>query len=169
MLLQSLSTESLDATEKQVQSTLASWDDRMEVDSSAASVWWVFWQEYLSATFDPWWKSHRVNIDRNDGGNSNPLNDALGQDLEAWTLHDQTNPAFTLIGSAQNASDVMRQSFHLTVKALEARLGPDPARWGWGRLHQRTIENLAQITGLDYGPHPDRGDKFTPLAAPDFP
>jgi len=168
-LLQSLSGETFNATEKAAQAGLASWDYRMEVDSPAASVWWVFWQEYLSATFDPWWKSHNVKVDRAEGGNSNPLNDALGQDLEAWTLRNPTNPAFTLIGSAQNAYDVMRQAFHSTITSLQSRLGADSSRWGWGRLHQRTIENLAQVSGLDYGPHPDRGDAYTPLAAPDFP
>ena len=38
-----------------------------------------------------------------------------------------------------------------------------------GRLHQRTLQNLALISGLDYGPVPDRGDAYTVLAAPDFP
>ena len=41
--------------------------------------------------------------------------------------------------------------------------------WTWGRVHQRVIENLAQVTGLNYGPRPDGGDANTPLAAPDFP
>jgi penicillin amidase len=31
------------------------------------------------------------------------------------------------------------------------------------------IENLAQIKGLDYGPRPDSGDAYTPLAARGFP
>ena len=41
--------------------------------------------------------------------------------------------------------------------------------WTWGRYHTRELENLAQISGLSYGPHPDRGDAYTPLAARDFP
>jgi len=36
-------------------------------------------------------------------------------------------------------------------------------------MHQRVVQNLAQIKGLNYGPRPDRGDAYTPLAAPDFP
>ena len=163
VLVQSLSGEQLDADEQKAQAALAAWDDRMETGSTAASIWWTFWQQYLSATFDPWWKSHNVKVDRSE------LDDALGQDLEAWSLRDQTNPAFTLIGSAQNALDVMKQTFHVTVKLLATRLGPDPAQWTWGRVHQRTLENLAAVSGLDYGPRPDRGDSRTPLAAPDFP
>ena len=163
VLLHALAGESLDPAETAAHQALAGWDWRMEIDSTAASIWWTFWQEYLSATFDPWWRSHNVKVDRGE------LDDPLGQDLEAWTLRDQTNPAFTLIGSAQNADDVMKQAFHATVKALAGRLGSDPAQWTWGRIHGRTLQNLADVTGLDYGPKPDRGDSRTPLAAPDFP
>src|SRR6185437_14421614 len=77
-LVQALSGEQLNATEQQARDALASWDDHMEVKSTAATMWWVFWQQYLGATFDPWWKSHNVKVDRAE------LNDALGQDLEAW-------------------------------------------------------------------------------------
>ncbi len=162
-LIQALATEQLSATEQQARDALAAWNDHMDVDSTAASIWWVFWQEYLGGTFDPWWKSHNVKVDRTE------LNDALGQDLEAWTLSDPTNPAFTLVGATQNAGDMMRQAFHATISLMTTRLGTDPSKWTWGRIHQRTLENLALVTGLDYGPIPDRGDNNTPLAAPDFP
>jgi penicillin G amidase len=163
LLVNALSTETLSGNDKAARDMLAGWDYRMETNSSAATVWWTFWQEYLAATFDPWWKSHNVKVDRAE------LNDALGQDLEAWSLRDPTNPAFTLVGSAQNAQDVMVASFQSTVALLGTRLGSDPAKWSWGRIHNRVLENLAQITGLNYGPLPDRGDANTPLAAPDFP
>jgi penicillin amidase len=163
LLVSALASEQLSGNEKSAFDLLAKWDDRMETSSAAATVWWTFWQEYLTATFDPWWKTHNVKVDRAE------LNDALGQDLEAWSLRDPTNPAFTLVGSAQNAQDVMKAAFHDTVSLLGTRLGSDPAAWTWGRIHTRTLENLAQITGLNYGPVPDRGDANTPLAAPDFP
>ena len=163
LLIDALGPETLTGNEKAARDLLAGWDYRMEVNSSAGTVWWTFWQEYLANTFDPWWKSHNVTVDRSE------VNDALGQDLEAWSLRDPTNPAFTLVGSAQNAQDVMRAAFHSTVALLGTRLGADPAPWTWGRIHTRELESLAQITGLSYGPAPDRGDAFTPLAAPDFP
>jgi penicillin G amidase len=162
-LLNALAAAQLSPTEEQVHQELAGWNTHMDVDSVGATVWWIFWQEYLSGTFDPWWKSHNVKIDRSE------LNDALTQDLEAWTLRDPTNPAFTLVGATQNAGDMMVQSFHAAVALLTTRLGADPTKWTWGRVHQRTLENLALISGLDYGPVPDRGDAYTPLAAPDFP
>jgi penicillin amidase len=131
---------------------LASWDYRMEIDSPAATIWWTFWQAYLAATFDPVWKSKGVTVARAE------LNDALGQDLEASTL---ANPG--------NAAGVMNAAFNTAVSSLTKQLGSDPSTWTWGKVHQRVIQNLAQIKGLDYGPRPDRGDANTPLAAPDFP
>ncbi len=168
-LIRALAGQTLTGNDKASYDALSSWDYRMDKSSAAATIWWIFWQSYLAATFDPWWSSHKVKVDRNDGGNSNPLNDMLGQDLEAWTSRDQTNPVFTLVGSAQNADDVMRAAFHSAVASLTLRLGSDPKKWTWGRIHTREVENLAQISGLSYGPLPDSGDRFTPLAAPDFP
>jgi penicillin amidase len=162
-LLHALAGEQLSSEEQQAHEALAGWDDHMDVDSVGATVWWVFWQEYLSGTFDPWWKSHHVKIDRAE------LDDSLTQDLEAWTLRDPSNPAFTLVGATQNAGDMMKQSFHAAVTLIESRLGGDASTWTWGRIHQRTLENLALVKALDFGPVPDGGDAYTPLAAPDFP
>jgi penicillin amidase len=142
---------------------LAGWDYRMETNSAAATIWWTFWQKYLSETFDPYWKSHSVTVNRAE------VDDALGQDLEAWTMHDQNNQVFTSGGTTRSATDVMRIAFQSVVSTLSKQLGADPNTWTWGRVHSRVLENLAQITGLDYGPRPDRGDANTPLAAPDFP
>ncbi len=168
-LLNALGGQALTGNDKAAFDAISSWDYRMDTNSAAASIWWVFWRSYLATTFDPWWNTHKVKVDRNGDANSNALNDSLGQDLEAWTAHDQTNPVFTLVGSAQNANDVMRAAFHTAVASLGSRLGSDPKTWTWGRLHTREVENLAQIKGLSYGPLPDRGDANTPLAAPDFP
>ena len=162
-LIRALAGQTLTGNDKTAFDLLSNWDYRMDKDSTAASMWWVFWQSYLAATFDPWWRTHNVKVDQSE------LNDSLGQDLEAWTSRDQTNAAFTLIGSAQNADDVMRAAFHTAVISLTTRLGGDPSRWTWGRIHKRELESLALISGLSYGPLPDRGDAYTPLAAPEFP
>jgi penicillin amidase len=160
VLLQALSTEKLSAKEATARDLLAAWDYRMETDSAAATIWWTFWQSYLSETFDPWWKSRSVKVDRHD------IDEALGQDLEAWTLKDPSNRAFSAPGvGSRTAADAERKAFHKTVSSLLPKLGSDPKSWTWGRVHMRYLENLAQIKGLSYGPKPDRGDAYTPLAA----
>ncbi len=172
VLLNALAGDALTSTELKARDLLTNWDFHMDTSSAAASIWWTFWEAYLAATFDPWWKSRNVMVDRAESTSTNAntqLNDSLGQDLEAWTLGDPTNPAFKLSGSAQNAQDVMRAAFHTAASSLGTTLGADPATWTWGRIHTRQLENLAQVAGLNYGPRADRGDGNTVLAAPDFP
>src|SRR5258708_26638348 len=81
---------------------LASWDYRMEVNSPAATIWWTFWQSYLAATFDSYWHSRDVKVARSE------VNDALGQDLEAWTLADPSNAVFKYGGPSQHATRPIR-------------------------------------------------------------
>jgi penicillin G amidase len=160
VLLQSLSGSKLDARQTAAVALLKSWDYRMDADSKAATVWWFFWRSYIAGTFSPWWTSRHVHVDMSE------VSDMLGQDLEAWTLHDPSNRAFSAPGvGSRTASDAMRKAFQDAVARMAAR-HLDVA---WGRVHTRVLENLAQISGLDYGPRADRGDGNTPLAAPDFP
>jgi penicillin amidase len=177
ILVQALAGDQLTSTEQQARDLLASWDFRMETGSAAASIWWTFWQSYLSQTFDPIWKAHGIAVDRHE------LDDALGQDLEAWTLAGTPPPCVSDCTPVPACADVpcvqaaqlaamnaaMSKAFHAAFSTLSAKLGGDPGSWTWGKLHTRTLENLAQISGLNYGPRPDRGDAYTPLAAGDFP
>jgi penicillin amidase len=175
ILLQSLPATGVAAREQQARDLLSSWDYRMDVDSAAATIWWTFWQEYIALSFDPWWKAKKVTVDRSE------VNDALGQYLEALALSGKTVCAppscAAPAASACPASAcerlslilALRKAFSSTTAKLSRQLGGDPKTWTWGRVHQRVIENLAQVKGLDYGPRADAGDANTPLAAPGFP
>ena len=48
-LLTALRTTTLSSTERTVVQLLGTWDSTMATDSAAASVWWTFWGDYLSA------------------------------------------------------------------------------------------------------------------------
>ena len=136
----------------------------MRVDSSAAAIWSTFLDQYRDATFGPWFRAGRVKLAPQD------VSAPLIEDLEAWTLGDPGNPAFTPPGkSPRSAADVMRTAFTTAVRQLSSKLGPDPTRWQWGRIHQRQIRSLALIKSLGFGPAPSRGDRFTPDAAPGNP
>lgn len=164
VLLQSLAKEKLNANEAAAVAALKGWDYRMDTDSVAATIWWHFWGWYMSETFQPWWKSRAVKVDMGE------VFDGLGQDLETWTLHDPTNRAFSAPGvGSRTAADAQRTAFHRLIGDLAKLYGPDPTTWTYGRAHRRTLENVAEVTGLDYGPRPDRGDANTPLAAGGYP
>jgi len=118
----------------------------------------------MTETFGPWWKSRAVPFDMGE------VWDGLTQDLETWTLTDPSNAAFSAPGvGSRTAKDAERKSFHKLISDLAKMYGPDPRNWTYGRAHQRVLENLAQVRGLNYGPRPDRGDGNTPLAAGGYP
>lgn len=165
-LLAALSGQKLSAAEQGAQRLLAAWDGNMSVDSAAASVWWTFWNHYLSDTFQPWWDAAHVPVDKDPDLKVGPELTSLNQDLEAWTLNDPDNPAFTAPGRAhRTAQDVMRQAFNEAVADLVKQLGGEPASWTWGKLHARQFPSLAQIPALGYGPRPSGGDRWTVDAA----
>ena len=164
VLLKSLAKEKLTAAETTAVQLLQSWDYRMEINSAAATIWAYFSGWYPYEVFNPWWKSRNVKVAAGE------VEGTLEQDLEAWTLGDPGNRAFSAPGvGSRTAPDAQRAAFHKMMPQIAKDLGPDPKSWTWGRAHSRVLENLAQISGLDYGPRADRGDGRTPLAAGDYP
>ena len=164
LLLRSLAKEQLNATESAAVDLLKGWDFRMDTGSAAASVWWYFWGYYVFEVFEPWWKSRAVKVDKDD------VWGALTQDLETWTLKDPENRAFNAPGvGPRTGPDAQRKTFHKLIADLSKGLGSAPKSWAFGRVHQRVLENLAQVKGLNYGPRPDGGDSNTPLAAGGYP
>ena len=167
-LLTALGGTSLSSAERSVVHLLATWNSTMATGSAAASVWWTFWGEYLSAVFQPWWNHAQVPVSEDSAGLTVSAEDqpSLDEDLEAWTLSDPSNPAFSLpSGQRRTAPQVMRQAFATAVAHLSSTLGGAPGTWAWGRLHAREFPALSGADGLGYGPRADGGDPFTPDAA----
>jgi penicillin amidase len=146
---------------------LATWNATMAQNSAAASVWWTFWGDYVTDVFQPWWNRAKVPVHKDGAGlavSVDPV--SLDEDLEAWTLGDPANPAFSLpSGQPRTAPQVMRKAFATAVAHLAATLGGAPSSWTWGRLHAREFPALSGAEGLGYGPRAAGGDPFTPDAA----
>ncbi len=166
-LLTALRGTALSSSERAAVSLLATWPATMAAGSPAASVWWTFWGDYLSAVFQPWWNQAKVPVHQDHEGLAVSVGQvSLDEDLEAWTLGDPANPAFSLpSGQRRTAPQVMRQAFATAVAHLSATLGGGPSEWTWGRLHSRAFPSLSGANGLGYGPRADGGDPFTPDAA----
>jgi len=175
LLLTALAGDQLTTSDQQARNLLANWNYHMDVGSAAASIWWTFWQTYISQSFDPWWKIDHLTVNRSE------VSDSLGQELEALALKGDTVcppagcgpplacPPAQTTGAAGCTLPVLtgpfRTAFHAALASLGRQLGGDPPSWTWGRIHTRQLDNLAQVSGLNYGPRPDRGDAYTPLAA----
>jgi penicillin amidase len=165
-LLAALRGAALSAQQRKAAALLRGWDDAMTASSAAASIWWSFWDHYVHATFDPWWRALHVPDKRFHSLEVNAGTSSLQEDLEVWTLRDNGNAAFSPPGEAhRTATQVMRQAFAAAVRSLAKRLGSDPSSWRWGRLHTREFESLAQIPSLGYGPRSSGGSQWTVNAA----
>ncbi len=170
-LTAALRGDALDQLQRQALDQLSGWDDSMTASSAGATLWWTFWNDYLSGVFQPWWNSAKVPVAQDSAGltvsSSLP---ALDEDLEAWTLGDPGNPAFTPPGTVPgtargSATTAMRTAFTKAVSQLSAQLGGNPVDWTWGRIHTRQIPSLTGAPALGYGPAPAGGDPWTVNAA----
>jgi penicillin G amidase len=166
-LLAALRGRHLSQREQAAVSLLTGWNHAMSAGSAAASVWWTFWTDYLSAVFQPFWTAAKVPVHKDRPGlKVGPAQASLDESLEAWTLHDPGNAAFTPPGGHHRTSaDVMRAAFATAVTHLAAKLGGAPSSWAWDRLHSRQFPSLTQAAALGYGPRPSSGDRWTVDAA----
>jgi penicillin amidase len=167
-VLSALSAAGLSGPDQQAAALLRSWNGQMDSGSAAASLWWTFWGSYLNAVFAPWWHAVKVPVSEDRGAlgvstGSAPLN----EDLEAWTLGDQSNAAFA--GPSGHgpgtASAAIVAAFKKAVAHLSNKLGGAPSTWTWGRLHSRSFPSITGAAGLGYGPRAAGGDPFTEDAA----
>jgi penicillin G amidase len=167
-LLTALGSANLTSAERAALATLRSWNYSMSATSSAATVWWTFWSDYLSAVFEPWWKAGHVPVGKDTANlGVSPNLASLDEDLQAWTLTSPDNRAFAGPSGhgPANASAAMVAAFGQAVSHLSAQLGGAPSSWAWGRIHSREFPAVSGANGLGYGPRAAGGDPFTEDAA----
>jgi penicillin G amidase len=163
-----LSNGGLSGKDQQAATLLRSWNGEMDAGSAAASLWWTFWGSYLNTVFAPWWQAGKVPVSKDRADLAITPGDApLDEDLEAWTLGDQSNAAFR--GPAGDgpgtASTAIVAAFKEAVAHLNKKLGGVPSTWTWGRLHSRSFPSITGAAGLGYGPRAAGGDRFAEDAA----
>ncbi len=149
---------------------LNDWDQTLSPDSPGGAVYMVLIQRLLENTF-------RDKIgplaDRFFGVGFVPM-----QPLSLFVYHSRAildslvseddSAWFDNLGTAQRKTlaDVMEKSLNETGVFLREKLGPDPASWRWGRLHQVTFRHpLGKVKPLDkilnIGPYEGSGGFFT--------
>jgi penicillin amidase len=162
-----LSGAPLSERERQALDQLDQWNDQMTASSTGATIWLTFWNSYLSTVFQPWWNAKHVPV--KEDSQVLKVSSAmapLDEDLEAWTLHNPGNAAFTPPGASRgSATGAMRAAFTDAISKLFTQLGGDPATWSYGKLHSRSVPSLTGATGIGYGPAPAGGDSWTVDAA----
>jgi penicillin G amidase len=150
-LLAALKHADLSSPERKAASVLQGWKLQMAAGSSAAAIWSVFWPDYLSATFGPWWQAGGVPVAADPVGLSVSAV-GLARDLEYWTMADRSNPAFSPPGvQARTAGTVMRAAFATAVAQLTATFHDGPSGWRLDGLTAEPVVYSAQIPVLSYG------------------
>ncbi|MGH3303789.1 MAG: penicillin acylase family protein, partial [Streptosporangiaceae bacterium] len=175
-LLAALRGARLSSLQRTAEQTLVSWDGQMTASSPGASIWWLFWNSYLTTVFGPWWSAAGVPVSLDPAALAVGAGQrSLAADLAAWTVGDQRNAAFSpprpSLAAARRfarrtrlltpAAADMRTAFRLAVNQLSAWLGGDPGAWQFGKLHTAQFPSLTGASALGYGPAPAGGDDST--------
>ncbi|MEK7220526.1 MAG: penicillin acylase family protein, partial [candidate division NC10 bacterium] len=148
---------------RQAASLLLLWDCRMEVDSAAAALYHLFYQELLQRCFRPCMERQVPGI---FGRYFSTLHLAVPAADSALLASDGT-------WFPSGVQATVEECLAAAWRRATARLGPDPAGWRWGSLHTLTLFHgfgrgrglaaraLAWLFELNRGPYARPGDGMT--------
>jgi len=162
-LVEPVCQELSDPDVRRAAALLLGWDFRMEVDSAAAALYHLLYQELLQRCFRPIMERQ-----------------APGSFARYFsTLHVAVPAADSALLALKEACfpDGLRarveECLHAAWNQATARMGPDPTVWRWGALHTLTFFHgfgrsrgsatraLTWLLDLNRGPYPRPGDGMT--------
>jgi len=139
---------------------LRRWDGRASADSAAAAVYLIWTGKHLGPAV----------VDR---AAPEKVRGLIGGGDQAAVMELLDAPGSALGPDPDGARRaLLLESLGAAAREAEARMGPDPGSWSWGRLHQAEFTHvLAPLAegrdreGLSVGPAPMAGTSLSPLAA----
>jgi len=139
---------------------LRNWNYSSDVDSPAATLFNSFYSHMAQNTLE-----NKIGA---------KLMAELAQDLQVYipdrlltriagAKDDILYDDVTTADLKETRDDIIRKSMNDANAELTARLGPDPAKWQWGKVHQMTFKHpLGSKLGFyNLSPIPTAGDGFT--------
>ncbi|MBI2887358.1 MAG: penicillin acylase family protein [Chloroflexi bacterium] len=148
--------------------TLRAWDGRVEAESQAAALYEVFRRRLLRNLLAPALGPH---IESYFGLRLHPLSVSSAYQFRGASfllelVRGMGQPGLSPLTGSLTLEEAMSRSLEETLAELRQRLGPDPTRWDWGRLHQVTFSHaLGEVPMLGWllnrGPYPVPGDTDT--------
>jgi penicillin G amidase len=143
---------------------LRDWNHRLEADSAPAALFELWWTKHLKmALFDLTAPNAAARV-------------LIGPGDTEGILQALEYPERYLGKEAETARDsLLSNTLAKAFIDATARMGPDPATWSWGRLHQGFFEHplssvprqastsLDNSGSLDIGPLPTGGSASTPM------
>jgi penicillin amidase len=128
--------EPADSAEAKALSLLAGWDGVLSTDSTAGSIYNVFF-----------WQWHQQVVRERFPDRWTAIANESGNGLSAALLHGNLGEWFPDEGRRR---DAIKRSFSEAIAWLRDRLGPDPDTWLWGNLHTLGAVHPAARTPLQH-------------------
>ena len=152
---------------------LKSWNGNMEINSSAASVFYFWEQNILNDTFLPYLEEY--GITSNEGlyntafflGSDSMYHGPLIEDLVNWTAKEPNSSYFNnpLNNKTRNFNTLSLEAFNQTIKEFNEKYGKISSKWNWGNIHKRYLSSFFGINILNTKKIPAAGDGNTINAA----
>ena len=130
----------------EAQDLLRGWDHTQPPDSAAAAYYNAVWRSLLRLGFDD---EFAADLAADGGGRwFEVVTRLLERPRDAW-WDNRATP-----GLVESRDEILRQAMVAARIDLTRRLGKDPSRWQWGRLHK--LELRHPVLGSDAAPRPVR-------------
>jgi penicillin amidase len=151
----------LSPTEHPELKVLENWDGRMDPDSVPAAIYAVFRRELVCWVYRDWpahLRDYLLGKGVHELLNFSSVLHGRGSSLLLALLE-------RLLANADGIA-LVSDAFRQTIARLQRQLGPQPARWHWGRLHRIHFGHvlglgapvLERLLQLSRGPYPIGGD-----------
>ena len=153
----------VEANLEEIVALMKAWDGTLSASSPAAAVYEVLVRKVLALIID------------GKLGEMGPIYRGKGPNPGLWGMHSWDWLAKMLaipaspwwdLGGGEQRDDVLKLALKETVAFLQTELGPRPANWAWGKLHQMSFRHFLGRQPLlaptfDRGPYPIGGDGNT--------
>jgi len=153
-----------DSREIQALEMLREWDFNDRADSTAPTIFHVFYVKLLHNTLEKKLGTPLFNDYLRAMGGSGDVHTVF----MAGIMDDNNNQWFDDESTVQKETrdDIVRLSFTQAISELTGRFGPYPGWWMWGNLHGTSFKHvLGRIPGLDLifslGPVSTPGSRYT--------
>jgi len=145
---------------KQALGLFNGWDYSINIKSPAATLFNAFYKYMVQNTLE-----NKIGA---------KLTAELVQDYQMYIpdrlltkmIKDNENNIFDDVTTAnirETRDDIIRKSMKDASAELSARLGPDPSKWEWGKVHQMIFKHPlgSKLSFYNLSPIPTNGDDFT--------
>jgi penicillin amidase len=141
----------------------SSWDCNPDKKSSAAVIFEQFKKDFLkNVFFDEFGDDFYQEFISSGSVYENALYSIAKEKNPEWCDDVRTE------GIEETFTDIVQKSFRETVEILKERLGKNPEKWEWGKLHTLTLEHplgsvklLNVLFKFNRGPYPVGGSSNT--------